>query len=37
VDDVGKAITFSDWATLAHDLAGSLKFVTKAHFGAKKA
>jgi len=30
VDDGGKAITFSEWATLAQDRAGWLKLVTKA-------
>jgi len=32
VDDGGKAITFSEWATLAQDRAGWLKLVTKALF-----
>jgi hypothetical protein len=33
VDDGGKAITFSEWATLAQDRAGWLKLATKAPFG----
>ena len=32
VDDGGKAITFSEWATLAQDPAGWLKLVTKVPF-----
>jgi len=32
VDDSGKAISFSDWATLAQDRAGWLKLVTKVPF-----
>jgi len=32
VDDGGKAITFSEWATLAQDRAGWLKLVTKVPF-----
>ena len=32
VDDGGKAISFSEWATLAQDPAGWLKLVTKAPF-----
>ena len=32
MDDSGKAITFSEWATLAQDRAGWLKLVTKAPF-----
>ena len=32
VDDVGKAITLSEWATLAQDRAGWLKIVTKVPF-----
>ena len=34
VDDGGKAITFSEWATLAQDRAGWLELVTKAPFNA---
>jgi len=36
VDDGGKAITFSEWATLAQDRAGWLKLVTKAPFSIGK-
>ena len=36
VDDGGKAITFSEWATLAQDRAGWLKLVTKVPFGIGK-
>jgi hypothetical protein len=36
VDDGGKAITFSEWATLAPDRAGWLKLVTKAPFNIVK-
>ena len=32
MDDGGKAITFSEWATLAQDRAGWLKLVTKVPF-----
>jgi hypothetical protein len=32
----GKAITFSEWATLAQDCAGWLKLVTKAPFSTGK-
>jgi len=32
VDDSGKAISFSEWATLAQDRAGWLKLVTKVPF-----
>jgi hypothetical protein len=32
----GKAVTSSEWATLAQDHAGWLNLVTKAHFGIKK-
>jgi hypothetical protein len=32
VDDGGKAMTFSEWATLVQDRAGWLKLVTKAPF-----
>ena len=32
VDDGGKAISFSEWATLAQDRAGWLKVVTKVPF-----
>jgi len=35
-DDGGKAITFSEWATLAQDRAGWLKLVTKAPFSIGK-
>ena len=35
-DDGGKAITFSEWATLAQDRAGWLKLVTKAPFNIGK-
>jgi len=33
LDGSGKAITFSEWATLAQDRAGWLKLVTKVPFG----
>jgi len=36
VDDSGKAISFSEWATLAQDRAGWLKLVTKVPFGIGK-
>ena len=36
VDDGGKAITISEWATLAQDRAGWLKLVTKAPFNIGK-
>ena len=36
VDDGGKAITFSVWATLAQDRAGWLKLVKKAPFSIGK-
>ena len=36
VYDSGKAITFSEWATLAQDRAGWLKLVTKAPFSIGK-
>jgi hypothetical protein len=36
VDDGGKAITFSEWATLAQDRAGWLKLVSKAPFNIGK-
>jgi len=36
VDDGGKAITFSEWATLAQDRAGWLKLVTKAPVNIEK-
>jgi hypothetical protein len=36
VDDGGKAITLSEWATLAQDRAGWLKLVTKAPFNIGK-
>ena len=36
VDDGGKAITFSEWATLAQDRADWLKLVTKAPFSIEK-
>ena len=32
MDDSGKAISFSEWATLAQDRAGWLKLVTKVPF-----
>ena len=32
VDGSGKAITFSEWATLAQDRAGWLKLITKVPF-----
>ena len=36
VDDSGKAITFSEWATLAQDRASWLKLVIKAPFDISK-
>jgi len=36
MDDGGKAITFSEWATLAQDRAGWLKLVTKVPFDIAK-
>ena len=36
MDDGGKAITFSEWATLAQDRTGWLKLVTKAPFNIGK-
>ena len=36
VDDSGKAITFSEWATLAQDRAGWLKLVAEAPFSIGK-
>ena len=36
LDDGGKAITFSEWATLAQDRAGWLKLVTEAPFNIGK-